>query len=531
MTLGSAGTGAGDDDDAGGAAAGVVGGAAASGAAGASVDAALGVHVDGGSTFVDTMPLRASDCPASPASASGACRPGLVCEYRDPGVLPSCLTRLRCDVVNGQGTWQTGGSCAANSPSCPATYATLAEGAYCLPNNDPACDYDEGRCSCSPCGFGSGPDSQGRWTCRSWDGGGPGCPPVSPLAGTACATAGQLCAYGRPCNTLAVGDNYECVAGLWQPYSFSSPPGSCPTGALCPAALTCSFSTAPTAPAAASPDDAFETRAHAAALVKYDAIVGRFLRGNVRVYKGQLGAAAVTNVSGSNPPRTTVTGFREGPAIALLDVRPKRAEDWNSAVVSVPAGGQTAVMVVHALQTRQYVVFGQEIESPDVTWSGFVTSDDPAVGVSSNRLSVFCRGCVVPFASRPNNLSFDKFVAVEAPPVAPDGGIAANPEFIHVSGNLGILTPCMVTWTDLQTLDTVVGPSEGSEEIGLRYFKTEGDERVLHDAGVFIDWILPQGTCATRTYYSIDLWVKTADLAVRGTRNFKVTETSMFCAP
>jgi hypothetical protein len=110
------------------------------------------------------------------------------------------------------------------SPSCPATYSTLAEGAPCPVPSGTSCDYAQGRCGCLPCSSASGSSLQSSWSCRAWDTGGTACPARSPAPGTACPTPEQFCTYGGFCG-ISVGDNLECLNGSWQ--RMISAQGSC----------------------------------------------------------------------------------------------------------------------------------------------------------------------------------------------------------------------------------------------------------------------------------------------------------------
>ena len=94
----------------------------------------------------------------------------------------------------------------------------MSQGTLCSMNAT-SCDYDEGRCSCLPCS-----STNGVWSCRAWDSGGQGCPSVSPLAGTACATPEQFCTYAGLCS-ISVGDDLECTGGFW--HQMPSAAGSC----------------------------------------------------------------------------------------------------------------------------------------------------------------------------------------------------------------------------------------------------------------------------------------------------------------
>jgi hypothetical protein len=465
-------------------------------------------------------------CPDSADFAPAPCQPGLICDYRKPGALPTCVTRLECAGAPGKGSWSMTnleGSCTAmNGASCPATFATTAEGSDCTPSQESTCTYDEGVCRCESCSLGAGPSARGVWTCRPWASGGQDCPSESPLAGTACGMPDQFCGYGGFCS-IPVGYNYHCVNGYWQP--VQTPLGTC-AFPLCPEAKTCGFSTAPAVPAAAAPGASAEAQATAIELAKYDALIGRFLRGDVKVYTGTVGAMTTVADTGGPTPHTATNNIADGPALAMLDVRPTAAYDWTPSLYPAPpAGSQTAVLVVHHLPTHSFLVFGQRQDlDPDVTWSGVIRRDS-----AENALTRSCMGCVPRFASGPSSLSFDRALTTGKEfATAANGAQMSVDVFTGAQASLDALAPCTLRWPDLATLNTSTGPAEISDDPGLGRFMDGGDEMVRHDGGA-LGGPTMRGTCADQTLYTIDLWVKKADLAAHGVRNFQVVDVVTTC--
>jgi hypothetical protein len=108
-----------------------------------------------------------------------------------------------------------------NPTNCPATFSTVAVGATCDIDTS-HCDYMEGRCHCEPCAGDGGEGT--RWDCRMWDTGGEGCPPRSPPIDSACSTPSLYCPFDSFCG-VSVGDNVQCMGGLWQ--NIPSPLGTC----------------------------------------------------------------------------------------------------------------------------------------------------------------------------------------------------------------------------------------------------------------------------------------------------------------
>jgi hypothetical protein len=105
----------------------------------------------------------------------------------------------------------------SNAPDCPATYAEAAAQTSCPMSlgGSEACDYDEGRCGCTLCG----------WRCRERtdvraENGPPGavCPIARPLSGDGCAPDQVVCHYENtacPPDPLGFGSRMDCVGGYW----------------------------------------------------------------------------------------------------------------------------------------------------------------------------------------------------------------------------------------------------------------------------------------------------------------------------
>jgi hypothetical protein len=180
----------------------------------------------------NTAPASARNpaCPASPPEQGADCQAFTPpnCEYGG-NARHACTTIAHCTILStpNRYQWQVtkpADGCGTNDLSCPLSYVARAEGSSCPSDRDAGsvtCDYDEGRCGCVFCG-GQGGSSGGRWTCRRWDSGGNGCPPLAPLVGDACGTPLLVCNY-HGCG-VSVGWNVRCVAGYWD---FADSP-TCP---------------------------------------------------------------------------------------------------------------------------------------------------------------------------------------------------------------------------------------------------------------------------------------------------------------
>jgi hypothetical protein len=414
-----------------------------------------------------------------------------------------------------------------NPPSCPATFSSLAPNADCDPKDRSLCEYSEGRCTCEWCSLGEGPVSRGTWQCEEWAPE-PGCPLIPPVAATVCDTPGIICGDARVCDALSVED-VQCTSGRWQAVQMFSPISvACVGPPGCGATLTCSFGQAPAAPGAASDSATIEQRASDAALVRYDALVGRFLRGDVTVYAGMLSAMS-TSFGGSPPAPTKRDGFLDGSILALFDSRPTIAADWVPPLSSVAAGSRTSILVVHELTSLQALVFGQLDEEPSTTWAGIILPDDPAGTIGPNPFSRSCVGCLSPLVGKPLLISFEPFVAEGFAPPLSDGGAPFPTGLTTTAGALGRVEPCTLRWPDLVDLNTAIGPIELSADLALESFVDTGIEMVSHESGTLVTGPATASGCVPQVGYTLDLWITKADLATHGVRGFKTVSTTV-CA-
>jgi hypothetical protein len=159
-------------------------------------------------------------CPTALPTAGGPCSSNLFCEY--PGSDPQhvCRPQANCSLdQTGNPSWHVtlpAPGCGTHPSPCPATFTILAEGAACPVASGPlSCDYDEGRCGCILCSTVGGGRIDSVWSCRAWASGDTGCPPIAPLAGSACSTPDTFCFYS-PCGGISVGQNLQCSNGTWQ---------------------------------------------------------------------------------------------------------------------------------------------------------------------------------------------------------------------------------------------------------------------------------------------------------------------------
>lgn len=194
-----------------------------------------------------------------------------------------------------------------------------------------------------------------------------------------------------------------------------------------------------------------------AALVALDALIGRYLRGDVVVYTGTLSAHDDQSVLGPDCPgdggnvACANNSIASGPAVASL----------------VTSNGVTSLNV-HSLAEHKYVVFQQG--APDggvgagagVTTVGLVLSDQYSGGNSGT-----CVGCAPAFASAPQSITIQNLVSSDLVPnldaAVPDAAgldgatTDANLEatlHTYATASLTRATPCELTWADLVELNT-----------------------------------------------------------------------------
>ena len=321
------------------------------------------------------------------------------------------------------------------------------------------------------------------------------------------------------------GDGYACIDGVWQ--VLQTPMGLAPIP-RCPQTLTCGFTAAPAAPAAALAGAPAEQGATASALAQYDALIGRYLRGDVTVYSGRFGARALAPAG--QAASVTPAGFQEDSALASLEVHPTVAWDWSPPLATPAADSRTAVLVAHSLVAPlDFVLAQRSDDARGTTWFSGVGADSATVP-QANYLVGSCKGCVASLTPAPTGILIDGVAAMHDVMVAAaDGGLVAVSVLTDFQGQLGQVDPCALRWKQLATLATTTGPDELAADPGLGGFTDSGDEMVKHIVSSVTDRVITRGTCGTETTYTIDLWVKKADLGARGVRNFTVTSTLMIC--
>jgi hypothetical protein len=314
--------------------------------------------------------------------------------------------------------------------------------------------------------------------------------PTQPSTSFWCATAGS--------DTLTV-----TVSTPPGPTSCSrsvSIPVTCTPGAECAVAaspttspLDCTLSP-PSVPSSLTPADPadYEQIAVAAKMGVLDRVVGRYVRGDLRIYRGTASAHDNESVLG-DPQFPTNRAIFPGLAMASLEY----------------GGGEAFLTVVSPCQ-QEWVQFSQ------FPYNGHLTIDQHTIHTNSeldgysNDLSYGCVDCLPSFFGLPQALSWTDLE------LAPDG----LPYRSSSSANLQLESPCDLTWEELVAID---GPEFGGagSPPGLEGFQRVGDEMVRHESGQAVQY-LPEGSPCPELIvdYEIDLYVNATNLADYGVRGY-----------
>jgi hypothetical protein len=285
----------------------------------------------------------------------------------------------------------------------------------------------------------------------------------------------------------------------------------------------CSFSRTPVAPLPVDAYAPLQARAEAAQLATLDRLIGRYLRGEVLVYRGTMhahdNASALANPeAGGMRPDGAIA---EGPALALLQTRMSSRGDMNP-----PPLGRSAFLVVYDLAERKHVIFEQPQARPRVTEVSLVTPFVTTAGMITS-----CTACAPNLWETPASIALGELTATGVVSVfmgtaGKDGRQVDVTARTVASAALTNAAPCTLQFQELVLLSSSPGPDE--LELTLTSFTPSGDELVWHTAGAFDTASTP---CPTTTPYKIDVYVDTHDLSHYGTRNFTLGTPGQACPP
>lgn len=292
---------------------------------------------------------------------------------------------------------------------------------------------------------------------------------------------------------------------------------------------SCSFTSVPPAWTDADAGTTSESMVRSQWLHELDSLIGVYLRGDVLVYRGTVKAndntSAIYAASGTSPqPDQSIA---QGTALARLEYRPSTSSDYIPPLTA-PAG-DVAILVVHGAAESKHIVFSQAKANPSLTEASTIGADNAFISLRTS-----CTSCAPSFWGKPDAVDFDlttNGTLTVFQGIAGQGGHDVDvPLRMTATTNLTLAPPCSIGFDDLRVLDTVEGPNEGAEDMGLQSFHRQGDEMEFHASGS-INGGATTGRCFLSTPYSIDLYVNLADLGDYGVRNFSPGMQKQECAP
>jgi len=289
----------------------------------------------------------------------------------------------------------------------------------------------------------------------------------------------------------------------------------------------CSFSVAPAVPAPAAPGASPEQQANAAELRSLDFLVGRFLRGDVAVYRGTARAKdnasvlANTEVYGPRPDGE----IPQGPAIALLEVREASGGDWNPPRQGTQ--GASAYLVVHGLPADRHVIFEQPASTPGLTEVSLLS------GIATTAsLVTSCTDCGPQLLGVPPTIAFTDLTAAGTVSVfmgyaGQGGGYVDVTAQVVASVDLEKAPICSLQFDDLVVLDSATGPNQ--IDATMSSFSRVGGEMIRQSGGsVTVGGAEP---CPLVQSYTMDVFIDLADLGHYGIRNFQTGAPAEQCHP
>jgi hypothetical protein len=298
--------------------------------------------------------------------------------------------------------------------------------------------------------------------------------------------------------------------------------GSADPGATKPDSPTgCAFVNVPAAAPGLDPNAAPEEVATTQARYVMDALIGRYLRGEVAVYRGTLSAHDhVAFADGRAEELGPDHDIPSGPALARLGMRTATESDW--APPKKGANGHLASLVIRAADSKRYVGVAALDSEPGTTFSTAVAEARQYAPLAGG-----CVECGPDLAGQPAAITFDGLTTTAIEQIYRDSHYVDVIVSTTVTARLTRVAPCDLRYEDIFTADEITGPeySAPSLENGI----DSGDEIVWHDTGTLGS---PSGhQCVPITDYTIDRFVRKADLGVYGARNFVLGATRMVCAP
>jgi hypothetical protein len=258
------------------------------------------------------------------------------------------------------------------------------------------------------------------------------------------------------------------------------------------ASAACTIHT-PTVPAAAGTDQSVQAHAESQGLLMLDRLFGRYLRGEIAVYRGSASARDNQNLSSGFPDAPDEVLSANGTALAQLDAQ--------------------RLAITSPCENKTFDVQQQSGAAAQTTVSGIGTETSPS-GLSGG-----CLDCVPDLSTPPETMAWTNAEAAGGPNDYPNGAGAFHS---ISSANLRRESPCSLTWDELVVLNAGRGSIDG--------FVHVGNEMVWHASGT-ITTKQPTGRVCDgmAVMYTIDLYVNLANLSDYGTRNFQTGSTEPVC--
>lgn len=265
--------------------------------------------------------------------------------------------------------------------------------------------------------------------------------------------------------------------------------------------------------------------AESRALQGLDRLIGRFLRRDAIVYRGTVAAESVDAADNSTFPHTVTTRLVAGPALAML-----------ATVGDGP--GEATFLQIHSLGANRYAFFEQRSSQPETTWGRPFGDGDPEDALRFDMSDRSCTSCAPTFASHPEAIDFAPIDTKGVAATSQAGGMVDVPIETKVTAKLEAAPPCTLTWEELARLVPQVEPGNVFyPSLDAASFQVEGDELVAHRLNYYDG---PTGEPCTygnhpysseRVEYAIDLWIKRANLARSGVRNYREISRRLVCGP
>ncbi len=232
------------------------------------------------------------------------------------------------------------------------------------------------------------------------------------------------------------------------------------------------------------------------ALSSLDQLIGRYVRGDILIYRGTV----------TEHDNQTVYGLDADGSIAFTD-----------AIATLSSSDANFFLFIAPLCQDALAVFGQLQQDPTTTLAY------PIGRTMSDELDGGCTGsCAPSFASKPSNIAWTNVTFSDA---------SLHPQPFQSTSTVDLRQqpPCSLTWDDVASASSPTVYPEAS--FGLGEFRRVGNEMVYQYTGTWSGPAAAGGPCVPLFSFSIDVFVNLSNLADYGVRNFSLTPTGqMFCA-